>query len=448
MIGKKTRLLLSSFLLMAVLPIHSSAQQHYKSGVSENEVLLRSNTSWNAEKIATDYPFIKLAENKLTYAGDSTALFPFYKKLYSLIATKKRKINVLHIGGSHVQAGMFTGKMRENLQSMSDSIHGQYGFFFPYKMAHTNSPAEIKTTYTGTWKSCRAARNGDSCQWGLAAMQTATTDSIAEAIIKVNRKDSSRYLFTSAIVYHNTSLSGYTIEPQNPEIDSFTTDSTNGFTQLFFSKAIDSLMLKFIKDTNNRAAKFELQGIQLLNNIEGLTYTAIGANGASLPTYLRCQLFEKNLATAIPDLVIFGIGINDANVPMAEFKAEEYKQNYLTLMRKIRSVNSNVQFIFITNNDSYFKRKHPNKNALKVREAMIEIGKQEHVVVWDFFSIMGGLNSIRKWETNKLARPDKIHFTREGYQLKADLLFDALTNDFKKFIASQKQQSIDSERMD
>jgi len=140
----------------------------------------------------------------------------------------------------------------------------------------------------------------------------------------------------------------------------------------------------------------------------------------------------------VPDLVVFGIGINDAYMPTDEFKAEEYKQNYLALMNRIRSVNSEVKFIFITNNDSYYKRKFPNKNALNVRDAMFELSKQENVAVWDFFTIMGGLNSIKKWEAEKLAKPDKVHFTNEGYQLKADLLFDAIKRDFERFISLKK----------
>ena len=438
MTGKKLLLLLSIFLLLAELPMVSSVLHGYKSSVQQDAVVLRSPASWDTAKIATDNPFIKLEENRLSYAGDSTALFPFYEKLYSLIMTKKGKINVLHIGGSHVQAGVFTGKMRSNLQSMSDSIHGQYGFFFPYKMAHTNSPAEIKINFTGTWKSCRAVRNSDTCQWGLSAMQTSTADSIATCVVKVNRSDSAQYLFSSAIIYHNTNLQDYSIESLNPELTSVVTDSAQGITHIYLSKAIDSLELRFVKTTTNEPAKFELQGIQLLNEIAGLTYTAVGVNGASVPTYLRCEKLEQNLATAVPDLVVFGIGINDAYMPSDEFKVEEYKQNYLALMTRIRSVNKDVQFIFITNNDSYYKRKYPNKNALKVRDAMYELSKQENAAVWDLFTIMGGLNSIRKWEAQTLAKPDKVHFTNEGYQLKADLFFDAIRRDFEKFISTQK----------
>jgi hypothetical protein len=44
---------------------------------------------------------------------------------------------------------------------------------------------------------------------------------------------------------------------------------------------------------------------------------------------------------------------------------------------------------------------------------------------------MGGLNSIVLWQKAGLARSDKVHFTREGYLIVADLFFDALMSDFE-----------------
>ena len=52
---------------------------------------------------------------------------------------------------------------------------------------------------------------------------------------------------------------------------------------------------------------------------------------------------------------------------------------------------------------------------------------------------MGGLNSIVLWQQNHLAQSDKIHFTREGYLLIADLFFNALMQDFESYLGQNKQ---------
>jgi hypothetical protein len=54
---------------------------------------------------------------------------------------------------------------------------------------------------------------------------------------------------------------------------------------------------------------------------------------------------------------------------------------------------------------------------------------------------MGGLNSVVLWEKNNLAQRDKIHFTREGYLLLGDLFFNALMNNFEKYIQDKKLET-------
>ena len=46
---------------------------------------------------------------------------------------------------------------------------------------------------------------------------------------------------------------------------------------------------------------------------------------------------------------------------------------------------------------------------------------------------MGGLNSISAWLDEGLAQRDRIHFTREGYDIKGKLFFNAFVNWFDQF---------------
>ncbi|GAB1450118.1 hypothetical protein MASR2M47_01740 [Draconibacterium sp.] len=55
------------------------------------------------------------------------------------------------------------------------------------------------------------------------------------------------------------------------------------------------------------------------------------------------------------------------------------------------------------------------------------------------YEVMGGLNSVVLWEKNGLAQRDKIHFTREGYLLLGDLFFNALMNNFEKYVQVEKR---------
>lgn len=58
---------------------------------------------------------------------------------------------------------------------------------------------------------------------------------------------------------------------------------------------------------------FYVRGFIVENPFSGITYHAVGVNGASVPSYLKCEYFENDLSFIKPDLCVFAIGINDAS---------------------------------------------------------------------------------------------------------------------------------------
>jgi lysophospholipase L1-like esterase len=169
----------------------------------------------------------------------------------------------------------------------------------------------------------------------------------------------------------------------------------------------------------------------------GVMYHSIGVNGAHVPAFLRCQLFEEQLALLQPDVVILGLGINDAYG--RRFSTSRFKNNYAQLIERIYKASPNTAVIFTTNNDSYLYRRYVNKNGEKVQKSMFEMAEHYNAGVWDMYEVMGGLNSIVLWQRNGLAQRDKIHFSREGYLLVADLFFSALIQDFENYLQNKNQ---------
>lgn len=377
-----------------------------------------------AEKLS----FINGSLNQLTLPPLSGALSGFHEKMAHMIFTGKGKVNVFHIGGSHVQAGTFGNKMRENFIELCGNTPGERGFFFPYKVANTNGPAHIQSVVKGSWEACRSAVSSHSCNWGLAGIQATTQDSVTSLKLWSQTEKSLDYSFNRVKIFHPVSAEQFCLQPEAGTYEYIRTDSIGGFTEIRFHRMMDTLNISWSKSEIHET-NFTLQGIRLENDLSGLSYNEIGVNGASVPSYLRSPFFQNQLAGQPADLVIFGIGINDAHKPTDEFNKETFKQNYRALIARFRACNPEVNFVFLTNNDSYYNRK-PNKNAITVRQAMIELGEENNCAVWDFFEIMGGLGSIVQWQNAGLAKNDKIHFTSAGYELMADLLFDALQKDF------------------
>jgi lysophospholipase L1-like esterase len=174
--------------------------------------------------------------------------------------------------------------------------------------------------------------------------------------------------------------------------------------------------------------QFTLTGLYLGNRQPGFTFSSIGVNGAAVPDYLRCTHFVRDLRMLHPDLVIFGIGINDA-VP-ANFDTAAFRQNYLALIDSVRAANPDCDFLFVTNNDSFRKtgRRHyaVNTNGALAREVFYRLAREVDGAVWDQYEVMGGQKSMDQWRIHKLAQTDRVHFTAAGYRLVGNLLADAL----------------------
>lgn len=190
----------------------------------------------------------------------------------------------------------------------------------------------------------------------------------------------------------------------------------------------------------NARPRFTLTGILTETDAPGITYTGVGINGAKVHDYFEevCPQFEKELSFYKPDLVIFAIGINDANVE--KFNDKQFKDDYDKLIARIKKVNPNVAIIFETNNDMYRKVKkkrfvqHPNGDV--ARKAFFALAEKHKAGVWDKFGIMGGLGSMAKWEKADLAKADKVHFKLSGYNLLGDLFYKAIINCYQEHIAN------------
>jgi lysophospholipase L1-like esterase len=183
-----------------------------------------------------------------------------------------------------------------------------------------------------------------------------------------------------------------------------------------------------------RDGEFTLTGILLDNPGPGVSVTGVGVNGAALPSYAKCEDFVRDLRLVNPDLVVFGIGINDAAA--ANFSPETFKKRYRELVARILSVNPDCALLFITNNDSFRRGRKGyavNPNGAVAEKVFMELGKECNAGVFDLFDIMGGEGSMRAWEKEGLAKKDKVHFTEKGYILVGDLLYNALVDAFSEY---------------
>jgi lysophospholipase L1-like esterase len=272
-----------------------------------------------------------------------------------------------------------------------------------------------------------------TCTLGVGGIAATTASPTAELIILLEDENVLDYRFNKIRVFYENPDSNYTVSVDSSVLKSVV--RSNEYYDFELKTHVDSLNLTIQKKENTQGS-FTLFGISAESAPNGITYHSIGINGAHVPSFLRCDLFEEQLKSLHPDLVILGLGINDAYGK--RFSQSDYEANYDMLISRIRRAAPETAIIFTTNNDSYIYRRYVNKNGEKVKESMLKMAEEHTAGVWNMYEVMGGLNSIVLWQKNQLAQSDKIHFTREGYLILGDLFFNALMKNFEEYLLNKK----------
>lgn len=382
------------------------------------------------------YTFIQYDINKIDLPGDSLDFMMFMKKFDRLSGIGEGNINIVHFGGSHIQADMWTREIRQNFDRFLNQNNSSRGSIFPYKAVRTNGSNQYNVEYNKVWSGLRNVMlNGSGGRMGLMGWKATATDSGQYIQVTLNNDDYTKFYFDELRVFYDTGIQYFSF---SIEVDSIAYmanfDTTCNCAKFEFEHPINKFLLTVHK-LDSQQNEFNLYGIQTHLHGPGLTYHSVGVNGASIPSYLNCPDLEQQLALLNPDLIIFSIGINDAFGK--NFSRESFENNYSELMRRIRKTCPNTAFLFTTNTDSYRRirrRVYKNYNGNEVKAAMYHLARQNGAAVWDLYSVMGGLGSIASWKKNGLAQRDLIHLTNAGYTYLGDLFFDAFLKKYESFI--------------
>lgn len=370
-----------------------------------------------------EYKFIHFDTNQFELIHNNPSYLDLFAKFDTLIKTGNNQIKIVHLGGSHIQADIYTHRVRQELQSFYPGILGSRGFFFPYSIAHTNSPSNLWITYTGEWQTCKNTQSTPAYTLGLSGITSALTSATGSLKIVARYDTEQHYDFNRVKIFCNAS-SPVNI-PQvipNSLVRDIVVDELGKYVQYNLSAYTDTLRL-FIQQPDSAKEPFQLYGISLENDDPGVVYNAIGVNGAMLKSYLQCGLFSQQLRALEPDWVIISIGTNEGNT--RSFDQEAYRSEYYRLLDSIRLAVPNAAILLTVPNDSYLFRRYINHNTARMREIIFDIARSYSCGVWDFYTIMGGLNSAMTWYNNGLMSKDRIHFNKPGYLLKGDLFFTA-----------------------
>ena len=378
------------------------------------------------------YPFVDWSRNRLDFYGDAPNFERLFEKLDSLYDGQESRLNFFHIGGSHIQADIYSHRIRRYLHNLQPHTKGPLGFIFPYTMAGTNNPWNYLVEYEGEWEGHRNSVMTHESTWGLQGITASTTDSTAKFRISNRPNLIYRYNYDRVKLFHQPwKDSIYCIQPTNmADVEWIYTNREGNYTEIKFKEAREDVEIEIYRD-QDAAGEFVTMGMELTNDDPGVVYHSIGVNGASFGSYERCELWEEQLSMYKPDFFLISIGTNDTYV--VDFDSTLYEERYERMLKTILRANPECAIVLGVPNDSYFKRRYANPHTATAARVIERLAKKYDMAVWNFYEIMGGLGSAQHWYKNKLMPYDRIHFTAKGYDIKGDLFITAFFDAWDRF---------------
>lgn len=368
------------------------------------------------------YGFIRKDKNKLLNTENAVGFDIFYSKWAKLIRTGNEKIEVLHLGDSHIQADFLTGRIRNRMQQFFPGSEGARGLIFPYNLAETNNPGNYFIQSSNNWNVINGVKS-DDFSTGIIPAKVVCGDPLIRLTVK--QKDNLQYSgFDQIEMWYATNANIKIEQPVEAQISLL-----KGYSRVIISLKSIRKGTDIVISGATETAKFELYGIGLYNDLPGITYDALGLNGATTHDFVNCEHFERYLKYTNPDLIIVSLGTNDMydlNVRM-----ENFTLYYGQFLQKIRHVFPNKALILTTPGDHFIYGYLPNSKLSEASGVIKQLAKEFNAVVWDFYEIMGGYRSMMEWDMNGLSAKDRIHLSIKGYQLQADLFFNAILKNFE-----------------
>lgn len=445
----------------------------------------------------TDSSFImvdSIKANMVPYKDNAiinqAALNAFYQKLSNLGKGGADKVNIVHIGDSHIQADLMTAAARTTLQQTFGN--GGRGFVFPHNLAKTNGAHDVSFSSTGSWKSRRNIYAPDGSSVGLSGIALESDSANFAMTLKI--KDRTNFFTTIEVVAPGNdnrfsialSKESVAVEIEVPKkishkirkgetLSAIAEKYNVGISQIKAANRLRSNMinagkvlvipsnqtqrrqeesvhfnkiemqrdslthvykstapvgLMYLLPNDKYTQDFVLSGMVLQNDTAGVVYHNIGVNGAKFSDYNKFAMFFDQLPALKPDLIVLSLGTNESFDKMT---SDAYFAELELFVANVRKRCPAASILISTAPPSMFQKKYPNTFVADYARKILENADEHQYAVWDLYSLFGGLFGVADNVKLGLIGGDRVHYSRAGYQKQGTLLAEAIIKGMQQF---------------
>lgn len=387
----------------------------------------------DADTVGAGYAFIRQEENEIE---SREYLLPVFEKLLAQRTQGGKKISIVHIGDSHILGDFLTREVRDRLQrEFGDAGRG---LIFPYKLAQTNGPRDFLAETNCKWTGASCQRDlSATTNFGAAGFKISTTSPSAALTFRLrDTATAETRFFTKVTVFQRKTALEFDLEVRDETSKQIgqlyiEDDYARSF---FFDRPVGSVTIA-AKKTAAQQRTLTIDGISLENELSGIVYHSIGANGAKYMDFARASYFARQVADLEPDLVILSFGTNESQ---GNTDAAYMRRTMDLLTTQILESSPSTRILLTTPADSYLRGRGLNPHMAATSKVIREYAKEKGFALWDLFKFSGGENSSTLWKSHHLLTSDSVHYTKYGYALQGKLLYQSLIKGYNGFLEAQR----------
>ena len=386
-----------------------------------------------AKLIAYDkaYNFINYDQNAFEWQ-DYSAIKPFFDKLQM---TRSRKLRILHIGDSHVQADIFTGLIRNKMQNHFGK--GGRGLIFPYATARTHAAYDYYTNRSGDWKYGKNTQQTPDYDLGVSGVTAYTEDPNAGFRIVFNQfyypVENRKVRVYCKGDMHSYELRLFVNGNKQDTVWFHANQNGMSYFEAYLPEAPKVMDFRVVQ-TDSTQQFFELHGVELQTIDEtGVLYSSVGINGAHFKSILNQRLMGKELRHLQPDLVVVDVSGNEYY--NGGLNKTTFKSRLDTILQRIHTFAPEASVLVSCSQDINRYRHYSVADCAPAATLARDVAFERNCAFYNYYKVAGKRYSMNKWFAHGLAKYDRVHLTYAGYSTKAELFTNALLNSYHQILS-------------
>jgi LysM repeat protein len=377
-------------------------------------------------------------KNKLNFIQFQDATL-FQQMVSGLTSAKTNGYSVVHFGDSHIQAEGPTSVVRKNLQA----LHGDAGrgMMFAYSAANSYSSILYGTSHTGNWTYAKSFQSAPKLPLGVSGMTVRTDEKNATLIFTLKQPNPS-YQKLRIFIKKDTTSFDFKVITADDQISIQLKDyqtSALPYIEIPITGNQSKIAIQLVQNSPNQNF-FEFYGMSLeTSQNKGLIYHSVGVGASQYGSLLLEELLDEQLPSLNPNLILLDFGTN--NYLYDNQVKPELGPQIEKIINNLRSIAPKATILLTSTQDLYYKSKHVTSGII-FRNLIDSLAKKNHCLFWDWYAVSGGKKSLVKWRDAGYAQTDLVHLTTKGYELKGQLLFEAIKNSLDTISKNSTLQSL------